>query len=70
MKNCIKEGLGFRGAELRNLKFVLWVNVGIMENKMEATIVYCGFTEIMENKTEIAIVYSWFSVGDQEMKGN
>ena len=31
---------------------------GIMENKMETTIVYLGYYGIMENKTETTIVYS------------
>ena len=32
-------------------------NIGIMENKMESTIVYWGYIGIMETKMDTTIVY-------------
>ena len=41
--------------------------IGIMENKMETTIVYWGYIGIMENKMETTIVY-WGYIGIMEIK--
>ena len=41
--------------------------LGIMENKMETTIVYWGYIGIMENKMEATIVY-WGYIGIMENK--
>ena len=38
-------------------KGIHWGSNGIMENKMETTIVYRGYIGIMENKLETTIVY-------------
>ena len=35
-----------------NFPQIQWGHIGIMENKMEATIVYWGYIGIMENKME------------------
>ena len=45
-KSC-ERGLGFR---------VYWGYIGIMENKMETTIIHWGYIGIMENKMETTIV--------------
>ena len=37
---------------------VYWGNIGIIENKIETSIVYWVKTGIMENKMETTIVYS------------
>ena len=35
----------------------MWGYIGMMENKMETTIVYRGYIGIMENKMETTILY-------------
>ena len=47
-------GLGFR---------VHWGYLGIMENKMETTIVYWGYSGIMEKKMEATIVFLLWGLG-------
>ena len=42
-------------------------HIGIMEKRMEATIVYCGYIGIMEKKMEATIVY-WGDMGIMEKK--
>ena len=41
--------------------------IGIMEKKMETTIVYCGYNGIMEKKMETTIVY-WGYIGIMKKK--
>ena len=44
-----------------------WGYIGVMENRMETTIVYWGYIRIMENKMETTIVY-WGYIGIMEKK--
>ena len=44
-----------------------WGYIGIMEKKMEATVVYWGYLGIMEKKMEAAVIY-WRYIGIMENK--
>ena len=44
-------------AFLSGREFIHWGNIGIVEKKMETTIVYWGYIRIMEKKLEATIVY-------------
>ena len=60
-------GPGCNTNGLHQLLPKLLTGVGIMENKMETTIVYWGYIGIMENKMETTIVY-WGYTGIMENK--
>ena len=46
---------------------IFWGYIGIMEKKMETTIVYWGYIRIMEHKLETTIVYRGY-IGIMEKK--
>ena len=58
---------GSRGAQTLTTKPIYWGYVGIMENKMETTIVNWGYIGIMEKEMETTIVY-WGYIGIMENK--
>ena len=60
-------GRGWLGSVVIRPRRCNFCHIGIMENKMETTIVYWGYIGIMENKMETTIVY-WGYIGIMENK--